>query len=137
MQRSIRGFEFHVDTGTVKSITCKTPIYGAHEERVIRELVKKLQEKGLIEDDDGPWGSPIVVASKPNQGHIHWTQYVFRLCVSYRSLNAITRPFRFPVTRCDDAIEQIGEAKYIITMDLDAGYWQMKLSEASRAKTAF
>jgi hypothetical protein len=41
------------------------------------------------------------------------------------------------VRRCDDAIKQIGAARHVITMDLDAGYWQMKLRESSRAKTAF
>ena len=82
-------------------------------------------------------GSPIVLASKPNQEHKHWSEYVFQLCVSYRALNAITRPFLFPVRRCDDAIEMVGAALYIITMDLDAGYWQMTLRESSRAKTAF
>jgi hypothetical protein len=33
MQRAIRGFEFHIDTGPVKPITCKVPVYGEHEER--------------------------------------------------------------------------------------------------------
>jgi hypothetical protein len=74
MQRPIRGFKFHIDTGEVKPITCRIPVYRDHEERVIQELVKTLQSKGLIEDDDGPWGSPIVLASKPNQGHVHWLQ---------------------------------------------------------------
>jgi hypothetical protein len=32
MQRSIRGFEFQIDTGQVKPITCKVPVYGEHEE---------------------------------------------------------------------------------------------------------
>jgi hypothetical protein len=73
MQRAIRGFEFIIDTGQVKPITCKIPVYGEHEQKVIQELVKTLQQKGLIEDDDGPWGSPIVLASKPNQGHVHWS----------------------------------------------------------------
>ena len=31
----------------------------------------------------------------------------------------------------------VAAAMYIITMDLDAGYWQMKLRESSKAKTAF
>ena len=137
MKRSIRGFEFHIDTGDARPITCKVPVFGPHEERVILKLVEQLQKKGLIEDDEGPWGSPIVLASKPNQGHVHWSEYVFRLCVSYRALNAITRPFLFPVRRCDDAIEMVGPAKFVITMDLDAGYWQMNLRESSRPKTAF
>jgi hypothetical protein len=46
MQRAIRGFEFHIDTGPVKPITCKVPVYGEYEERVIQELVRTLQDKG-------------------------------------------------------------------------------------------
>jgi hypothetical protein len=75
--------------------------------------------------------------SRQNLTKVHWSQYVFRLCVSYRALNAITWPFLFAVRRCDDVIEQIGTARHVITMDLDAGYWQMKLRESSRSKTAF
>ena len=137
MKKSIRGYEFNIDTGDAKPITCKTPNFGPHEERVIILLVKQLDDKDLIEDDYGPWGSPIVLASKPNQGHKHWSEYIFRLCVSYRALNAITRPFLFPVRRCDDAVEMVGPARYVITMDLDAGYWQMLLRKSCREKTAF
>ena len=137
MKRPIRGYEFVIDTGTRQPFSCRIPVYGPHESRVILKLAKELENKGLIEDDDGPWGSPVVLASKPNQEHVHWSQYVFRLCVSYRALNAVTRPFLFPVKRCDEAVELIGEAKYVITMDLDAGYWQMFLNKQSRSKTAF
>jgi hypothetical protein len=38
-------------------------------------------------------------------------------------MDAVTRPFTFPVTRCDKTVEQAGDAKYYITADLDAGYW--------------
>ena len=137
MQKPIRGFEFNIDTGAVVPLCCKPPRYGPHEERVIRVLVEKLETKGIVEDDLGPWGSQIVLASKPSQAHVHWSQFVFRLCVSYRKLNAITRPFTFPVTRCDDAVEGIGDAEYFLTMDYDAGYWQVKMNQASKEKTAF
>jgi hypothetical protein len=137
MQRPIRGFEFNIDTGKVKPICAKPPRYGPHEQRVITLLIDQLQDKGNVEDDDGPWGSQIVLASKPSQGHVHWSQYVFRLCVSYRKLNEVTRPFSFPVMRCDDAAEKAGEAEYFITMDLDAGYWQVNMRASARAKTAF
>jgi hypothetical protein len=55
-------------------------------------LLSELETKKIIEDDDGPYGAMIVLAAKPNQEHVHWSEYVFRLCVSYRLLNAITRP---------------------------------------------
>ena len=66
MRKSIRGYEFQIDTGDAKPVNCKTPVFGPHEERVISNLVQQLESKGLIEDDEGPWGSPIVLASKPN-----------------------------------------------------------------------
>ena len=59
------------------------------------------------------------------------------MCVSYRKLNSITRPYRFPIRRCDDAILSIGTTKYFIKMDLETGYWQIPVHEKSKAKLAF
>lgn len=137
MKRPIRGYEFHIDTGTSKPIRCKQPRYGPLESKVIEKLVQELENKGIIEDDDGPYGSMIVLAGKPSQEHKHWSEYIFRLCVSYRQLNAITRPFTYPIIRCDDAVENIGNARVACTFDLDAGYWQVLIGKHSRPKTAF
>ena len=137
MKRPIRGFMASIDTGNHKPISCTPPRYGPHEARVMTKLVEALEANGLIEDDDGPWGALIVLAGKPHQEHKHWTEYVWRLCVSYRKLNTVTRPFVFLSQRCDDAVEEIGGAKYIIIMDLAWGYWQVLLHEGSKAKTGF
>jgi hypothetical protein len=137
VRKHIRGVKFHVDTGEVEPICVKSPRYGPHESRVINSLIEKLEQNGLIEDDDGPWGAIIVLAAKPNQEHVHWSQYIWRLCVSYRKLNAITRPFAFPIIRCDDAVQAIGDRQYYITMDLDSGYWQIEAEPSSRSKLAF
>ena len=88
--------------------------------------METLERKDIVEDDEGPWGSPMVLLSKPDQAYVHWSEFIFRLCVSYRATNAVTRPFTFPITRCDEAVERVGDAKYYITADLDAGYWQVK-----------
>ena len=137
MQKPILGYEFNIDTSTTQPVCCTQPRYGPHESRVMSKLVQQLEQKGLIEDDFGPWGAQVVLAAKPNQGHVHWSQYIFRLCLSYRNLNAITRPFHFYILRCDDAVDLVGDAKFFITMDLDAGYWQIKMQDSSKEKTAF
>jgi hypothetical protein len=77
-----------------------------------------------------------VLAAKPDQAHVAWYNFIFRLCVSYRKVNAVTRPFRFPTPRCDDAVRGI-RGNYFITKDLDCGYWQVKLDKMSQEKTAF
>jgi len=86
VKKHIRGAKFHVDTGSIAPVCVKPPRYGPHESKVINDLVEKLEKNGIIEDDDGPWGAPIVLAAKPHQEHLHWSQYTWRLCVSYRKL---------------------------------------------------
>jgi hypothetical protein len=137
MLKTVRGVKFHIDTGQSPPICCKQREYGAHESRVITKLCKEMEKNGFIEDDDGPWGSRVVLAQKPDQGHKHWTEYIWRLCVSYRPLNAITRPFTFPAPRCDNAILDLGPTSVYITMDMKSGYWQIEMTESSKCKTAF
>eukprot|EP00978_Attheya_sp_CCMP212_P044026 scaffold297738_cov35-Attheya_sp.AAC.1 len=71
----------------------------------------------MVENDDGPWGAMIVMAAKPGQDDVPWFDFVWRLCVSYRKLNQITR-------RCDDTVLNIGNERYRISIDMDSGYWQ-------------
>ena len=137
LKNHIRGFICHIDTGNAQPVCCKIPRYGPHEARVITKLARGLEENGLVEEARSPWGAQVVLAAKPNQDHVHWSEYIWRLTVSYRKLNAITRPFIYPSRRCDDAARDIGRSKHFITMDFESGFWQVLLHESSRDKTAF
>jgi Reverse transcriptase (RNA-dependent DNA polymerase)/RNase H-like domain found in reverse transcriptase len=137
LKHHIRGFVCHIDTGNAQPVCCALPRYGPHEARVITQLARGLEENGLIEEARSPWGAQVVLAAKPNQDHVHWSEYVWRLTVSYRKLNAVTRPYIYPSRRCDDAARDIGRSKHFITMDFESGFWQVLLHETSRDKTAF
>ena len=102
-------------------------------------LVQQLAENGLIEEDDGPWGALIVLATKAqHREHVPWHEYDWRLCVSYRALNRVTRPFKFPIPRCDDAVSDLPpDARVKILTDMASGYWQVTVEEASRGRLAF
>ncbi len=41
------------------------------------------------------------------------------------------------MARIDDLIDRLGQAKFISTLDLSRGYWQVPVAEADRPKTAF
>ena len=99
IRKPIHGFSFQVDTGSSKPVCCKPPRYGKHEAGVMRRLVAKLEDNDVIEDDDGPWGALVVLAAKPNQDGVPWEDFKWRLCVSYRRLNQVTKPFAFPIPR--------------------------------------
>jgi hypothetical protein len=130
LQNPIRGFQFSIDTGAREPVCCKPPRYGPHEARIIDKLSDELDAMGITEDDFGPWGALCVLAAKLNQDHM-------RLCVSYRKLNAVTWPFAFPITRCDDAILKVELRHFNATTDLNSGYGQMTMDSTSEEKTAY
>ena len=57
--------------------------------------------------------------------------------MDYRNLNSVTKADVFPLPRIDDLLDKLGAAKYFTTLDLAAGYWQIKVEKFSQEKTAF
>ena len=76
-----------------------------------------------------PWGSKIVHLEKPCQEHIeNIKDFVLRMCVLYRGLNKVTRPFEYQIPRRVDAISIIAVSAfmiYIFTVDANQGYHQV------------
>ena len=60
-----------------------------------------------------------------------------RLCVDYRRLNMVTAVDAYPMPCIDDLINRLGRARYITTLDLACGYWEVPMAEEDQAKTAF
>ena len=57
--------------------------------------------------------------------------------MDYRRLNSVTSVDAYPMPRADESIDQLGKAKYITTLDLARGYWQVPMSDQDKGKTAF
>ena len=97
-------------------------------QEVARQL-KKMQQMGVVQPSSSPWASPVVMVCKKDGTH--------RFCIDYRALNSVTKADVFPLPRIDDLLDQLGEAHYFSTLDLAAGYWQIRVHPDSREKTAF
>ena len=79
-----------------------------------------------MEDNNVPWGELVLLAAKPHQEFFPYNKYQWRLCLSYIKMNQVTRPFAFPIPRCDDAVQDIDtEAMYFISVYMESGYWQV------------
>ena len=57
--------------------------------------------------------------------------------MDYRNLNAVTKADTFPLPRVDDLLDQLHDCKYFSTLDLAAGFWQIRVHQKSMEKTAF
>ena len=86
-------------------------------------------ENGIIEPSCSEWSSPIVLVKKKDGS--------LRLCVDYRKLNQVSQMDAYPMPRVDELIDHVGRAKFILTLDLTRGYWQVPVATDDRPKTAF
>ena len=100
----------------------------AYWEEVKQELREMLAE-GVIELSQSDWASPIVLVRKKD-GSIC-------LCVDYRKLNAQSRTDAYPVPRIEYILDRVCKAKFITTLDLARGYWQVPVADEDRHKTTF
>ncbi|KAE9036535.1 hypothetical protein PR002_g7031 [Phytophthora rubi] len=99
------------------------------EDAVIETNVRKMLVAGVIKEGDGAWGFPVVLVKKKD-GEV-------RYCVDYRALNKVTRKDVYPLPRIDETLEALGGALLFSTLDLKAGYWQIKMAASDQAKTVF
>jgi hypothetical protein len=57
--------------------------------------------------------------------------------VDFRHLNAITLKTKYPVPLIDDFLDELGQASWFTSLDLTAGYHQIRLKPGEAYKTAF
>lgn len=98
------------------------------EEEVNKEIEKMLQ-LGIIRPSMSPWASPVVIVPKPDG--------TIRFCVDYRKVNKVTKMDAYPIPSMERMIEKVASAKYISTIDLTKGYWQIPLETSTIEKSAF
>jgi len=118
-----------IDTETEKPKRQPPRRLPIHQRAEVKEHIDQLLDNDVISPSCSPWAAPIVAVRKPDSS--------IRLCIDYRQLNAITKKDAFPLPRVDDAIDAMAGARYFSTLDLAAGYWQVELDEAAKAKSAF
>ena len=118
-----------IETGTARPV--RLPPYRlphAYRDAVRKEL-EEMQEQGIVEPSMSEWASPVVLVKKKDG--------TLRFCVDYRRLNSVSESDAYPMPRIDELIDHLGQAKYITTLDLTRGYWQVPLAGSAKAKTAF
>jgi len=96
---------------------------------MIRGRVNRMLEAKVVRPSTSEWASPVVVVRKKDGSP--------RFCVDYRRLNAVTKKHSYPISRMEDCIDSLGDARVFSTLDCNAGYWQIPMAPDDIDKTAF
>ena len=85
--------------------------------------------RGIIERSSSPWSFPIVLVKKKDGST--------RFCVDFRKLNMVTKKDAHLIPRLDETFDHLSGTAWFSTLDLASGYWQVKLKDSDKEKTAF
>ena len=95
----------------------------------LKNQLNQLLEQGFIKPSVSPWGAPVLFQKKKDG--------TFLLCIDFRGLNwcIIKNNYRFP--RISELLDRLGKAKIFSKIDLQSGYYQVRIKETNISKTAF
>lgn len=110
---------------------CKNVVYrtSQYEDEIISQEVKKMLEYNIIRKSKSNFCFPVILVKKKDN--------TFRFCIDFRNLNKITVKDSFPLPRIDEMLAKLGNSTYFSKLDCSSGYWQIKLNENDKYKTAF
>ena len=103
-------------------------------ENVIREHIREMLDTGIIRPSASPFCSPLWVVPKPPDAE---GKPRYRVVVDFRELNKHTKTERYPLPRLEEMLDKMAGATVFSTLDLKAGYHQIRMSEKDIEKTAF
>ncbi|CAM4596972.1 unnamed protein product [Lepidochelys olivacea] len=118
----------HIRTIPGAKVTLRPYRIPAAKREEIKAKVKKMLELGVIEESYSQWSSPILVP-KPDS--------TMKFCNDFRQLNEISQFDGYPIPRIDELVDRLGSARFLITLNLTKGYWQIPLTKEATEKTAF
>ncbi|KAJ9515735.1 hypothetical protein QJQ45_002627 [Haematococcus lacustris] len=108
-----------------------TPMYrlSKPEHDELKQQIQDLLSKGMIEPSSSPYAAPVLFVQKKS-GEL-------RMCIDYRQLNKITLRDQYPLPRIDDLFDKLSGCKVFSSLDLQAGYHQIRITPEDVPKTAF
>jgi hypothetical protein len=95
----------------------------------IEKQVADMLAKGLIQPSVSAFSSPILLVRKKDG--------TWRFFINYRYLNALTLKSKFPIPVFDELMDELARARWFTSLDLNAGYHQVRLKPGEEFKTAF
>ena len=95
----------------------------------VREHIQEMLDGGAICPSNSPWCNAVVLVRKKDS--------TLQFCIDFRWPNDHMEKDSYPMPKMIDTMEMMLGSKLFSTMDLKAGFWQVKMAKDSQPYTAF
>ena len=119
----------HINTGDAQPIKIPSRRMSPSDREEAQKQINEMLELGIIQPSKSAWCAPIVLVTKKDKTK--------RFCIDNRKLNSATVKDAYPLPRTDDTLDTLSGSKWFSCLDLTSSYWQIKVSQEDRPKTAF
>ena len=104
---------------------------------IVKQLLDKYEDLGLVERTDSPFRAPTVLVEKKNVAEGADVTDKYRLCVDYRSINGKLDNSGWPTPSLEHCLDAAHDAQYLSAIDFNSGYNQIPCSERAKEALAF
>ena len=80
---------------------------------ILKKQLHEYLDKGLIRSSTLPWGAPVLLVNKKDDGK--------RLCIDYSEMNKVTVKNKYPLPMIDNLFDQLHGAQVFLKLDLQSG----------------
>jgi hypothetical protein len=98
-------------------------------QRLIDKEVDEMLKLGVIERAESEWNSPYLMVPKKDGS--------YRFVIDFGGVNARSKRVCYPLPNISHILDNLGNAKYLSSLDIRSAYWEVPLEEGSRPLTAF
>lgn len=121
--------QMHIELTDTKPIYYRPYRMSLGDREKVRDIVSDLLSKGIVEESNSPYASPVILVPKKS-GEV-------RMCVDYRALNKITKKERYPLPVIQDQLDQLSRQRVFTCLDIMSAYHCIQIADDSKQYTAF
>ena len=107
------------------------PLYSMFQKKIqiLKKFFNENLTKSFIKTSSFPTAVPVLFVKKPKKG--------FRLCVNYKTFNAITVKNRYPLLLIQETLDRLAKIKYFTKLNIVAVFNKIRMVESEKWKTVF
>lgn len=118
-----------IDTGDSPPVRLRYDRPSPLKTQILSDQLDEMLKEDVVEPCESPWSIPVHLVPKKN-GEL-------RFCLDSRKLNTVTRKDAYKLPYISSILDNLGDARFLTSIDLSKSFWQIPIKPEDKCKTAF